>query len=195
MDIFLDIQDKERFLKLLYVCNTKKPLIFKDIQGESLDEIERDGDLLVSIGAYCLMPNHFHILLREDNETGVTEFLKKVATAYSMYFNKKYERSGSLFQGAFKSRHVDNEPYLNWLFAYIHLNPVKIIEPMWRESGISNVKNAREFMEKYRYSSYHDYFVGERPETAILSKDSFPEHFATINEFDVLCDELKSDAY
>src|SRR3989344_9558262 len=99
MDIFLDKQDRERFLKLLYAGNTKKPLIFKDIQGVTLESIDRGDDLLVSIGAYCLMTNHFHILIRENGEQGITEFLKKISTAYSMDFNKKYERSGTLYQG------------------------------------------------------------------------------------------------
>lgn len=59
-------------------------------------------------------------------------------TAYTMYFNKKYERTGSLFQGTFKAEHLDRDEYLKYIFTYIHLNPIKLIDPKWRENGIKN---------------------------------------------------------
>src|SRR3989338_2657209 len=101
MPIFLDDSYKKRFIKLLFVCNSKKPVVFKTIQGLPLDEIDR-GETLVDIGSYCLMPNHFHLLIREKMENGISLFMEKLSTAYSMYFNKKNERTGGLFEGTFK---------------------------------------------------------------------------------------------
>jgi len=97
--IFLDSFDHDRFLKLLYLCNGTKSVIMKSVQDLSLSDLYKIdvGDRLVSIGAYCLMPNHFHLLLKEIRPGGVSAFVMKICTAYSMYFNKKYERSGSLF--------------------------------------------------------------------------------------------------
>lgn len=186
--IFLDESDKKRLLRLLFVCNSDKPVVFKLIQGLPLDKIERGG-ALVDIGAYCFMPNHFHILVRERTEDGISTFMEKISTAYVMYFNTRHERTGRLFEGTFKSRHVDSEQYLNWLFTYIHLNPVKLIDSAWKERGISHPGKAKKFMENYLYSSYHDYFLPKRPEGDILNQEEFPDYFADMNDFTSLLAE------
>jgi len=73
--------------------------------------------------AYCLMPNHFHLLIRQNGTVPISKLLSKVCTSYSMYFNKKYGRIGQVFQDQFKAIHVDNDSYILWLSAYIHQNP------------------------------------------------------------------------
>ena len=98
--IFLNKKDYERFISLLFVCNSTKTIHLSDFSKKTFGEIfniER-GDSLVEIGAYCLMPNHFHLLLREKKQGGISLFMQKIITAYTMYFNKKYERTGSLFK-------------------------------------------------------------------------------------------------
>jgi len=180
--IFLNSHDLDRFINLLFVCNSNKPVVFKIIQGESLDTIDR-GESLVDIGAYCLMPNHFHLLVREKVEGGISMFMKKLSTGYVMYFNKKNERTGKLFEGAFKATHVDNDEYLKYLFAYIHLNPVKLIDPVWKEKGISDKEKAKEYLNIYKYSSYLDYIGQNREEAALLNKSAFPEYFTDFKEF------------
>lgn len=183
-DIFLEEKDKERFTKLLFVCNGSKPVIFKTIQRRSLDEIDK-GETIVDIGAYCLMRNHFHLLIREKQDQGISTFLSKLLTAYSKYFNIKYGRTGALFESNFKAVHADNDEYLKYLFAYIHLNPIKIIEPDWRENGISDEKQTRDFLGEYKYSSYLDYIkLKDRPESAILEKSAFPEYFEHPSDFE-----------
>lgn len=180
--IFFSDADKDRFCKLLFACNSIEPVTFRSIKNLSLQEIER-GDTLVDIGAYCLMPNHFHILLKEKSGEGVTIFIKKLLTAYSMYFNTKYERTGVLFQGRFKATHASTDEYLKYLFSYIHLNPVKIIESKWKENGIANRVRAEKYLEKYQYSSYPDYILEGREESLILNKDAFPEYFEDVADF------------
>ena len=103
-----------------------------------------------------------------------------------MYFNTKYKRSGTLFESRFKSKRATHDNYLQYLFAYIHLNPVKLIDPAWKEKGIQDLKKAREYLLRYEYSSYLDYIGKERPEGAIINnaKEYFPEYFETFSEFD-----------
>ncbi len=190
-NIFLDAKDKKRFQKLLYVCNNTKPVVYKTIQGMPLDKIER-GEQLVDIGLYCLMPNHFHLLLHEIKEGGISLFVEKLLTAYSMYFNKKNTRTGRLFEGRFKASFVGTDEYLKYLFSYIHLNPVKIIDKHWKENGITDKQNTKEFLQKYTYSSYLDYCGQKREENLILDKRNFPEYFKDTEDFDRFIDEWLS---
>lgn len=184
--VFLCEGDYSRFLSLLYLCNSNGAIRLDNLgrneQGETLlkNAIARGRDqTLVDIGVYCLMPNHFHLIVRERDPVGISKFMQKLLTAYTMYFNKRNERVGALFQGVFKSSHIDKDQYLKYLISYAHLNPVKLIEKDWKETGISDRKRAEEFLETYRYSSYIDYIGIERTEQAIIEKRSFPQYFDT----------------
>lgn len=192
--IFLDEEDHARFVKLLYVCNSEHPFTFRESivkQGIDAFDFER-GVPLVEISAWVLMPNHFHILLishRSDlwlkGVNPITEFLRKISTAYAMYFNKKYGRSGALFEGKYKSKIVNKDEYFNYLFAYIHLNPVKIIDPKWKERGVVSTAKVNEFLGKYQYSSFLDYFDESRKWGAVINKESLlsvvrPDHVSDI---------------
>lgn len=150
---------------------------------------KREGEPLVAIVAYCLMPNHFHLLVHELQEGGLSKFMQKVITGYTMYFNKKNDRNGSLFQGKFKATHVADDRYLRYLISYIHLNPVKLIEPKWKETGITNRTAAEEYLAQYGPSSYRDYLNETRIENAIISPDVLPEYFDSSMEFKELVTE------
>ncbi|MBU1327306.1 transposase [Patescibacteria group bacterium] len=104
--IFLHYKDYSRYLKRLEEFLTKHN---------------------VTLLAYCLMPNHLHLLLRQNDNESVDKFVHRLHTAYSMYFNKKYERVGSVFQGRFKAKLIDSEEYLLHVSRYIHLNPLEIV--------------------------------------------------------------------
>src|SRR3989338_6564932 len=104
--VFLDKKDYDHFLFLMYVCNTKKSIELRNI-GNNFDR----GETIVDIGAYCLMPNHFHILVREKIDNGISKYTRKLMTAFSMYFNKKYKRTGKLYEGVFKSTHASGDRY------------------------------------------------------------------------------------
>jgi putative transposase len=127
--------------------------------------------------------------VKEITEGGITQFMEKLGTAYSMYFNKRGKRTGFLFEGNFKAEHVDRDEYLKYLYAYIHLNPVKLIEPEWKEEGIHDLAKAKKYLEGYRYSSYEDYAMEKREESAILSPKEFPEYFEEVGEFKDFVDE------
>ena len=179
--IFHDKQDSDRFLALLYAVNTKQNVALR-LVFEDMYKFER-GERLVSIGSHCLMSNHFHLLLTEVDEGGISKFMQKLTTAYSMYYNKKYIRTGGLFEGKFKSEHAGKDRYLKYLFSYIHLNPLKIINKNWKTDGIKNKQKALEFLKNYTYSSYEDYQGVQRPEGAILNREAFPDYFPTKQRF------------
>ncbi|TSC84085.1 MAG: transposase [Parcubacteria group bacterium Gr01-1014_17] len=178
--IFNNKQDYSRFVHLLYLCNGTIPIVYKTLPRHDVLSIER-GDQLIDIGAYCLMPNHFHILVRERTKQGkgISAFMKKILTAYSMYFNKKYDRTGSLFEGTFKAKHANRDQYLKYLFSYIHLNPAKIIDAYWKTNIRANRKKIFAYVREYRYSSFLDYISVNDPRTelAVLNKDAFPDYF------------------
>jgi REP-associated tyrosine transposase len=180
--LFFDDVDRDRFVRLIFLANSDKPFVFRLVQGRPLDEIDV-GEKRVAIGAYVLMPNHFHILIKEIKEGGASNFMEKLQTGYSMYFNKKNERVGPLFQGRFKAQHVVRDEHLKYLFAYIHLNPMKLIEPDWKDRGIRSLKRAHRYIENYRHSSYLDYAGMVREERRILSPEEFPEYFSDPLEF------------
>jgi len=184
--IFLNNKDYERFLALLFVCNSTERIHLSDYKERSFDELFEINrkDTLVDIGAYCLMSNHFHLLLHEKIDNGISLFMQKIMTAYTMYFNKKYERTGSLFESRFRAEHADSDKYLKYLFSYIHLNPAKIIDPKWKEEGIKNKKETINFLRDYKYSSYIDYLNFSRPQGVILNETAFPLYFDTKDKFE-----------
>jgi len=175
--IFHDREDYLRFISLLYACNSEYNFrIFGLEKKESPYDFER-GKQIVSIGAYCLMSNHFHILITQQTDGGISKFIQKVTTAYVMYYNKKYKRTGGLFEGKFKSEHLNNDRYLKYVFSYIHLNPVKIKQKDWKEVGIINKKEIIEFLQNYQYSSFFDYIEIKRVQNKILNTEFFPKYF------------------
>lgn len=171
--IFLDIQDYNYFLRLLFVANSKKilPKLSRLADPYSYER----GGVLVDIGAYCLMPNHFHLMVKMGDDGSIPTFIQRVCTSYSMYFNKKYKRTGGLFEGKYKATHVADDLYFQYLFAYIHLNPAKLIDSSWKENMRVAPQALDDYVENYPYSSYRGYlFSGARPQSVILNKEAFP---------------------
>lgn len=169
--IFLDEIDYYRGIFSLFEFNNANPVSIKErrkdrsrfkkqiARGQTSDNFERI--LLVEILAFALMPNHLHLLLRQIKSKGISLFVQKLGTGYASYFNRKYKRSGHLFQGRFHAVHVKTDEQLERVFIYIHTNPVAIIESKWKERGIKNRARAKYFLKNYRWSSYLDY-IGKK---------------------------------
>ncbi len=171
--IFLDRNDHIRFLHDLYEFNDQKRTTeFARINvGGLASRIEKKPrKKLVEIICFCQMPNHFHLILEQLVEGGISRFMHKLGTGYTMAFNIKEERSGALFQGTFKAVHIENENYLTHLSRYIHLNPVELKEPEWKEKGIKDWKTVNKFLEEYRWSSYLD-CIGKKNFPSITNKE------------------------
>lgn len=199
--IFLDEEDYDRFEKILYLCNSEKNFNFRDsivdIKIEAFD-FER-GTPIVSILAWVLMPNHFHLFLisprqglGEEEKDNISKYMQKVATAYVMYFNKKYKRTGSLFEGKFKAKHVNKENYFNYLFAYIHLNCIKLIQSDWKKNGIRDKEKAKNYLKKFQHSSFIDYFSDHRKQGKIINKNILPKHIKKVH-IDELFEWINTD--
>ena len=138
--IFYDKNDYFHFMNLLVLCNIENNLRAFNLFRKNEIFFDDKTEPIVSIGSFCLMPNHFHILITGIKEGGISKFMQKLATAYVMYYNKKYEHTGGLFEGKFKSEHAGSDKYLKYLFSYINLNPVKLIQKDWKKEGIKNKK-------------------------------------------------------
>lgn len=174
-DIFMDDEDRFRFIHDLYEFNDKKPapnLYYKSPELKSYEVGLRKiqpRECLVDILSFCMMNNHLHLILRQVSDNGISEFMQKLGSGYTNYFNNKYERSGSLFQGKYKLKLVENEAQYVYLPHYIHLNPLKLVFPKWKENGVGDVKKAKRFLEEYRWSSYRDY-IGKKNFPSIISQ-------------------------
>jgi putative transposase len=168
---FLDKADYRRFLELLYLCNNQDVVHRSNLKkGNNIFEIERQP--IVDIAAFCLMPNHFHILVSQTGEGGLTRFMRKLNTGYTMYFNKRYERIGNLFVKPFRSKHIEDDNYARQVFAYIHLNPLDLENKDWyKNSDIYSQEVTKKFLLSYEYSSLANYLSDDRetPNKSILS--------------------------
>jgi len=109
--------------------------------------------------------------------------MQRLLTAYTMYFNKRSHRKGTLYEGPYKFQHVSEDRHLKYLLSYIHLNPVKLIDLKWKENGIKDRRKAENFLEDYEYSSYLDYKGIVRSQNKILNTSVFPEYFQTVKDF------------
>lgn len=185
--IFLDDSDRLRFLHNLFEFNDIIPPssngnFFKNHVIARRDfEIGAKGrrkraprKFLVKIHAFCLMPNHFHLLLSPVIENGISLFMKKLNMGYAKYFNEKNERAGALFEGRFKSVAINREAHFVHIPYYIHMNPLDLIAPEWREGSIKDYKAAVKFLESYRWSSYLDY-IGKRNFPSITQREFLAE--------------------
>ena len=187
--VFKSEKDYERFMMLLYIANSNESLRLDDIlnkQHKSFSEIlmlDRNKPF-VSIGAWCLMGNHFHLLLKQEVDGGITKFMRKLGVGYSMFFNIKYQRTGALFGGLFKSKLIGmDDNYMRQLFGYIHINPLEIKFPKWKDQVSKSSRNMKKFLELYRYSSYLDFLGDGRVERNIINTKSFPDYFKDSEHF------------
>ena len=170
-DTFLEEKDYKRFLEVMYLTNQPKRITRADFTELKKNPLwGKPSSTLVVVGAYCLMPNHFHLLLKEIVSDGISMFMQKLGTAYTMYFNTKYERSGGLFTRPFRSKHVQDDRYLRWIIQYIHLNPTELLKQ--ENDGVPdfNTEATPLLLETYPYSSLRDYRGIIRPERAILDE-------------------------
>jgi len=166
--IFLSGRDYQRFIRSMEIFNDISPAT--NLHRPCLKSDFKQRKPLVEILCFCLMPNHYHLLLRQLVDGGITEFMRKIGTGYTNYFNLKNNRVGPLLQGKFKAVHLEKEAHLLYLPHYIHLNPLDLSMPEWREKKIRNVEGALKFLESYNWSSYPDY-IGKKKFSSVITPD------------------------
>ena len=192
MDIFLDKEDRHFFLKrlreALYPTESQVIKTMVPIAPIAPRENRRSQlpDGAFELLLYCLMPNHFHLVIQQDSELTISALMSKVCTSYSKYFNKKYDRVGSLYQDQFKAALVSSNEQLLWLASYIHRNPFK-----------AKLVNS---LRDYPYSSHLDYI--EARKGTLCKKELILGQFKSIREYEhsiidfdegTIFDELKID--
>lgn len=150
--VFLSDTDFIRFLKSMEEFNVVEPigsLYIKSFEKNKLSGSTAKSGKLVDIIAYCLNSNHFHFILRQCIENGISEFMKRLSGGYTWYFNNHRRRSGVLFQGRFKAVRVDSNPYLLHLSAYVNLNNnAHKVNGAYRSSWNEYVRENKKYMCK-----------------------------------------------
>jgi len=183
-EIFPDDYDRYRFVQDLQYMNSPEPVLNSGYSFIRNCPVYIDSDhfappckhdtgntKLVDILAFALMPNHYHLLLMQRLAGGIASFMQKLGTAYAMYFNKRYQRTGVLFEGPFKAVMIKEENHFEGIPFYIHANPLKL-GPL-----LPSVELKMEFLRKYKWSSFQDY-AGIPNFPSIISKPFLEELFA-----------------
>lgn len=198
--IFLDSRDYARFVHDLFEFNDTAPAQ----EYNRIDNVGRTTshirERLVDLHGWTLMKNHFHLLLSERVEGGLTLFLRKM-TGYARYFNERHERKGVLFQARTKKILIERHEHFLYVLHYLHLNPLDYLAGAkgWRmrdKERIESVPSALEYLQNYRWSSYPDY-CGMRNFPSLITKDLFGQpHGAyeeSVQEYLRDCDGLDLD--
>lgn len=183
LDIVRDESDKWRFLRMLFLLNDSnfdkdgfrtffnKPLFYRP-------DTWPERKPLLEIYAYTLMTNHFHLLLREVEEGGVSSFMQKLGQSMTNHSNEKYDESGSLFQGSYRSRTVDSDEYLQHVAAYIMLkNTFELYPGGGLDTAKKDFDTVWEWGVEYKFSSLGDY-AGVRKNSPVLA-DTLCENIFT----------------
>lgn len=163
-DIFIDDQDYRVFLDFLKLyLNPPKPSGRRKNTKQEKEHIDLSKE--IDLIAYCLMPNHFHLFVKQNTNDGIAKLMKLINMRYVMYFNRRHNRVGGLFQGVYKAALVNNDRQFTHLSRYIHLNP----------------KGIRRKYDIYPYSSYK-YYVSQAP-PEWLKPAAAIDMFGSIDEY------------
>ena len=196
--LFLDTRDYARFVHNLYEFNdaTEADNLWRLFDSLGMRDFVNpsfrgERKLLVNIHGWVLMKDHYHLLLSERVGGGISLFLRKLNVGYANYFNARYERKGTLFQGRTKKILIEHQSHFLYILHYLHLNPLDYLDgaEKWRlrsKSGIRNADEAMEYLESYRWSSYLDY-IGKKNFPSILTtslfKDALGDYSESLNEY------------
>ncbi len=184
--IFQDDKDYKVFLSYLqfYLTEPLKGSSSKSFPSQQLHNHSKEIKLL----AYCLMPNHFHFFIKQNDRQAINFFMRSLATRYGMYFNKRYGRVGSLFQGPYKAAYIDNEMQYLYLSKYIHRNPLALPEYSYPAT-----------LAEYPYSSYRNYlgiihqdWVHPQEITEYFSKENHHTPYKEFVEDSQIVDEIST---
>jgi len=172
--IFVNKRDCQRFIDVLFFYQRNPQIRFSHFmnlplkeRGDIFKQINKNKKL-VEISAFVLMPNHFHFLLQQKEENGVSLFLSRVTNSYTRYYNTKYKRKGDLFESVFKAVRVETEEQLIHLSRYIHINPVV--------SFVIDEKN----LISYSFSSFSEYLKGK---SSLLDLKPVLNHFKNLQDY------------
>lgn len=199
---FKDYSNAKRLLLAFLIANsTKSSEGFQLLRNnknatlKDLNKIVKDGKKLVDILCYSIMPDHYHLLVMEKEENGITNFVLKCNTSIAKYINIKNDRKGPLFENTFKAKHIDSNEYLLHLSLYIHLNPLDfLINKNWRIHKLKNWDESKRKLINYPWSSIKHFLI-KNQEDFILSGDKIiKDQFSNEKEYESFLKEWSEDS-
>lgn len=178
-DIVKNDDDRMRFVQSLYIFNDKNNAPNSVSQSKRRSG-SHDRKCLVHIHAWCLMNNHYHLLLSpvNDDVKNISSFMKKLNMGYAKFFNEKYNRSGYLWQGKYKKIEITSNSQFLYIPYYVHLNPLDYTNPNWRAGSVNDLESAFTQLKNYRWSSYSDY-AGNNNFASIIDTKLFSKIFTS----------------
>ncbi len=191
--VFKDSKNCNRLLQAFLLANsTYSTQAFQflrnhqNVTTEDALKIAKNGKKLVDVVCYSIMPDHYHLLLKEKIEGGITSFIHKCNISIAKYINIKTERHGPLFENLFKSKHVANNNYLLHLSLYIHLNPLDfLIGKQWREHEIKNWDQIKNRLINYPYSSLKNFLNANYKNRIISGAEIITDQFKNKKEYEL----------
>jgi putative transposase len=187
--IFESQEEFHRFYQSLFLFNlidysnpTGYTLFRDDLLVQFEDEAPGTRETFVDILSYCLLPNHFHLLLKQNRDGGISQFMHRLSMGYARSFNVSHNRTGSLFEGPYKMVRIENEAQLFHVPRYIHLNALDLTSLNWRDGQISDWEAAEKRLEAYPWSS-HQVYLGKPQELSVIHEPLVRAIFPTAEEY------------
>ncbi|MBU2219081.1 transposase [Patescibacteria group bacterium] len=201
---FRDNRNAERLAQSFLIANsTESTRAFQFLRNhedatiEDAVEIAKTGEKLVDVLCYCIMPDHYHLLIKELKDNNISNFMRKCNISISKYVNIKNDRRGTLFESRFNSKHIDTNEYLLHLSLYIHLNPLDFISGReWRENKLKDWPSAKKKLFDYPWSSLKSY-INENDnykDSIISGTEIIKDQFKDVKEYELFLQEWSEDA-
>jgi putative transposase len=193
-DIFNSDSDRKRFLQSAFLSNNSNSFRGvgeleknrKDYSIEGAKSILKSRKIaivpLVEVCAFCLMPDHFHFLLREKKKNGIAVFMQKLGNSFGKYYSKKYGSKGNVFAGRYKTAAVENDGQIKRTLAYINIiNPAQLVEPYMKIKGVESFTASWEKADNYIWSSHFDYL--EKGSSGLVDRKLFKKVFVSAKPY------------
>lgn len=186
--IFEDQDDYQRFYQSLYLFNDanysnpgNQPYFNETLLAAS-DRIQEERDQLIKILAFCLLPNHFHLFVKQIKDNGIAKFFQKLGIGYVGYFNRKVERSGRLFETTYKKVSIDDDAQFMHLPRYIHLNALDLTPWQWRDGLVSDWGAAKQHLANYPWSS-HSTYLQQNQRLPVIDEPEIRKIFPRVEDY------------
>jgi putative transposase len=181
--IFKNEADFERMAQNLYLFNDAGyswdvGLYEKIARITGAELFEQERDRFVSVCSWTLLPNHYHFLIRQEQDQGISKFVHKLNKTHSRLFNENNDRVGTLFEGPYHCKHINNETYFWHIVLYIHLNILDMTGQNWRDGIVNDWEKALIFMDNWKWSSHRMYRGIDEP-FPIIDQDFLVKMFPT----------------
>lgn len=191
-DIVLDDSDRARFIHDLFAFNDADIVLHISQAARRKEILKPHRKLLVYIHAFSLMNNHYHLLVSEVLDGGISLFMQKMNMGYAKYFNERYERTGTLWQGKYKKVLIERDAHFMYIPYYVHLNPLDFTMPEWRDGKVKDPREALRQLRDYRWSSHLDY-LGVRNFQSITHRALLTEILGTPQHYEAEIVSLITD--